>query len=59
VVVVLPSASVVVVVERSSSMLPGIDDSTGRNRSSAVSPTISMARCWFFTPGSWTTIESP
>ena len=40
-------------------MSPGIDDFTGRNRSSAVSPTSSRARCWFFTPGSCTITDRP
>ena len=33
--------------------------STGRNCSSAVWPTISSARCWSLTPGSWTMMDSP
>src|SRR5215471_5177209 len=32
---------------------------TGRNRSSAVWPTSSSARSWFWTPGSWTTMSWP
>ena len=55
-----PSAAVVVVggrgQPRRSRRAPG---GPGRKRSSAVAPTTSRARCWFFTPGSCTTTELP
>ena len=61
VVVALSSAGAVVLVACSwrSSIEPGMKLTTGRKRSSAVSPTSSSARSWFFTPGSWTTTLPP
>ena len=53
------TGTTVVVVACRSSRGPPNWASTGRNRSSAVVPTRSRARCCWSTPGSCTTIESP